>query len=382
MSEESSLVELESSLESDTELTDTEDETSEAFQKLRFHGLQSDSEDTDKPAPKWKFWRNRNGQQQVLSVQSGDITVPSQTTELKKGAFGPASMVFNWILKFVFFHEKAPLVSVILLTLNVGIFATLLGTAISLYPPDINVSLTSFTIPNHPSQKHWDSFSAAKAGRYLNASSQNNVTQTSNIVKRDAESVMKRSVDGGDCTPQPGHRYQNIDMSRYGTWNLELIYKVRDGVEDNNLLTKERLSLIHSMENEIYNSDGYANVCHKKSGSALCDRLNSVMSSLYPRNSDGSYVYNTLDGFTPNLTKSLLQFKDHLDQALWYTGGQITVVKSTNQIKAKLLRSQLSVGLPLPCYNGATSDNIEEQQRAVFDYYISLVPLFEKASGG
>ncbi len=392
MSEESSLVELESSLESVAELTDTsEDETSEAFQKLRFHGLQSDSEDVDKhkPATKWQFWRNRSGQQ-ALSVQSGDITVPGpiETTELEssKGAFGQcrqiASTVFNWVLKFVFFHEKAPLVSVILLILNVGIVCTLLATAITVYPPDINISLRSFTIPNHPSQEHWDSFSAAKAGRYLNASSEITVTQTSTIVKRDTESVVKRSVGGGDCTPQLGQRYQNIDMSRYGTWNLELVYKVRDGVEDDNLLTKERLSQIHSMENEIYNSDGYANVCHKKSGSALCDRLNSVMSSLYPRNSNGNYVYGTQDGFTPNLTKSLLQFKDNLDQALWYTGGQITVVKSTSQIKAKLLRSQLSVGLPLPCYNGATRDNIGEQQRAVFDYYISLVPLFEKASGG
>ncbi len=387
MSEES-LVELESSLESEIDLTDTSDnETSSALQKLRFQG-ESDTADGKKPASKWQFWK---AQSQPLSVQSGDITRSSETNDehvsvLNSGYYSSAkailSRIFNCLLKIVFFHEKIPVVSVILLALNVVIVVSLIAVASTVYRPNINISLKSFTIPNHPSQKHWDSFIAAKDQRYLNASSSTVQTPTNEYVERNAEHYSKRSVGIGTCTSQPGQRFQYIDMSRYDHWNLELVYKVREGVADDNLLTKERLNQINKIENDIYFSEAYSKVCHKATSSSKCDRLTSVMSSLYPTNPDGSFVYNTEDGFTPNLTASLLKFKDNLDQALWYTGGQITLVSSTNQVKAKLLRSQLSVGLPLPCFDGVTSGNIDEQKQAVFNYYISLVPSLEKASSG
>ena len=389
--------ELQSSTESDVDLDfDTSDDqaTQLTLQRLKFQS-DSEQEGSNKPRKWWSFGRSKTSYQ-PLSVQSGDITRNSPNTatastdqenntvlELEgnnlkccSNVKKVLSIIFNWILKLVFFHRRVPIVPIVLLAINVIVCIVLLWAAVKVYPPAVNISLRSFTIPSHPSQEHWDVFLAAKAKRFINSTTTITSPDTSARQRRDLGRLVRRAADD-ECIDDPGVNHQTIPMHKYSTWNLELVYQVPDSIPDKNLLTKQRLSQIHEIEQSIYNSDDYVNMCHKSSRGALCDRLTSVVTSLYPTNSDGSYVYSTDDGFTPDLTKSLQQFKENPEQAYWFTGGRFSIVNGTNQIKATLLRSQVRVGLPLPCFGYG---EYGEQKTKVYDHFISLIPLLEEAS--
>lgn len=376
--------------ESDISFETSDDEaTPHTLQRLRFQSPSIDDSASERSSESRKWWQFRKPKNsyEPLSIQSGDIVSPvrdtvsvldnpeqqcTASTSVKKFV----GAIFNWIIKIVFFHRRVPVVPLVILVINVGLCCYLVSAAFTTYPPVINISLRSFTIPTHPSQEHWDTFLAAKAHRYINSSTTFNSTSNGIRRRRDARKRVVRETDEG-CVNSPYVNHQTISMKKYSTWKLELVYQVPSSVSDKNLLTKERLGQIYAIEQSIYNSQEYQSVCHKARRDSPCDRLTSVISTLYPLNSDGSFVYKTDDGFTPNLTDSLLKFKNNIEQALWFTGGKITIVNTTNQIKAQLLRSEVIVGLPLLCFGYG---DYGRQHDIVYKKFISLIPLLDGAS--
>lgn len=289
---------------------------------------------------------------------------------------------YNFLaIKFKKSKFQLPVISIVYLIVNVVVMGVLLGVCLSVFPPRINLSIESFGIPNHPAQTHWDAFNAAKHKVYSNSTQPSNLQSAyaHGVVKKRSAHLQPRSLIRQpraafpDC---PTSSYNHYQYALHLNWEMDLVFRVPTSNKDTNILRLDRIKYIHSVEEQIYNSTEYKHFCHKKSGTNLCDPLNSLLTWLYPRNPQtGRYIYNTTDGFTPNLPKTMRSLSANLSIALWFTGGELNVVNSTH-VEARLLRSQIRIGLPLPCFQGLR-DNREEQKKLVTDYFTSLMPVFD-----
>lgn len=299
----------------------------------------------------------------------------------KGGVYDFVFLVVHFVVKYLFYHQKYSLVPLVVLSVHLLITVLLIVLAIFVYPPSINLSVKAFTIPNHPAQIHWDAYKAAKAGNIWNDSVNSNPDETDalyNSQTSKVKDILKRNIIEG-CNRIPGMNYQTY-LHIY--WELDLVFRVPKGNPDRNVLTEERIRRIHEIEEHIYDLPDYKDFCHKSSGASFCDPINSLLTWLYPRNrQDGSFVYNP-DHFTPNLAESLRQLKKNYTNALWFTAGQVTIINSTTFI-AKLLRSQVRVGLPLPCFTytrDRKKDHYDEEAELVTKFFVSLIPYLEGAS--
>ena len=363
------------------------------------------------------FGTSSSGKKGKLSIQSGDImrtptpvspsdpaatippgpplspstgtTIPSSgsngiTRFLSSTSTGLHATVFKITSKVVFFEFFSvklsrycllPIASPLLLLLNLIVIGAFAAVSAVYYPPSINLSIKSFGIPNHPAQMNWDAFSAAREDHFFNASKTR--FPTPDEVRR------RRSVPP---IPTPGYTDTGIfpncaGHSQYAlhtSWEMDLIFRVPEPNPNKNILSRKHIARIHKIEDMIYNSTEYKHYCHKTSN-GICDPLNSLLTWLYPRDKNtGQYIYHTSDGddygFTGDLEGTLKNLSANLSVALWFTAGDIYVNGST--VEAKILRSQIRVGLPLPCYNGVY-DRIDEQNKRVNDYFVSLMPILE-----
>lgn len=273
-----------------------------------------------------------------------------------------------------------PLASIGTLLLNlILVLAVLLAIMLSSFRPRINMSIKSFGIPDHPAQVHWDAFNAAKSNKFADDSPLIDSALPDEVVRkrRSSSTLFTRSA------------YPNCELSSstqnaiHKNWEMDLVFRVPSDAakEDDNILRQDRITYIHSIEEAVYNCEGYENVCrlHRESGTSYCYPLSSLLSWLYLRDpKTGNYVYNTTDRFTPDLP-STLRAISNLSVALWFTGGEANFSDDFSFVEAKLLRSQIRVGLPLRCYRDPYDRN-EEQKRLVTEYFISLMPMFEKMS--
>ena len=327
-----------------------------------------------KPSRFWSlFRRDRNP---PLSIQSGDIIRPAPSTDTRKSGFYAFLFpIVHKCVKVLFFQVKVrrveiPITSWIPLFLGIAIPAILFIVAIIRFPPAVNLNIVeSFQIPDHISSIHWDAYTAAIDGRLV--SNNGDVIQRR---RRDLPSMglnlQRRS--SGYC---PSNPYTQRTM--HTAWYMDLVFRVPDTKADRNILTKERIRYIHSVEEHIYNDSNYLTVCHKSQSYGVCDPITSLLTYLYPRESDGSYVYGS-SGLVPNIQATLFGLKQNLSVALWFTGGQASVINGSF-VTATLLRSQIRVGLPLPGYCGI-SDRYSEQNRKVEDFFVSLIPYLDSAS--
>lgn len=296
--------------------------------------------------------------------------------EPKRGCYSAVFPVLHRIVKSDFFSISLckgrfdfPLLSIFKLVLNFILVIVIMIVSAIKYPPIINVSIESFGIPSNPAQVHWDAFQAAKDDQFIIANTSLPPINT-NLLRRRRESpntLQTRSkVPFPDCPPSSITQHA-IHLN----WEMDLIFRVPEGAEDDNILRRDRIDYIHKVEETIYNSTEYKHFCHKRSNQ-LCDPLNSILTWLYPRDpKTGNYIYNTPDGFTPDLDSTISSLSANLSVALWFTGGEVS--KVNNSYTAKLLRSQIRVGLPLPCFTG-TRDRREEQKELVTKYFVSLIP--------
>ena len=283
------------------------------------------------------------------------------------------------IVKVLFFSPKVgrvyiPVVSILVLFVNMLLIGGMVVTAFTVIPPKINLEVKSFGIPNHPAQIHWDALNAAKHNQFDNSSQHDDSPTDTSFELRKRRSVLQPRSSTGTFPNCPGESSQ----SRFTSWNMDLVFIVPDSNPNKNILTSKHISRIHEVEEGIYNSQEYGYYCHKNARIRICDPLSSLLTWLYPRDKNtGRYIYQTPDGFTSDLQLSLYNLSMANPIALWFTGGEINLVNSSYE--AKLLRTQIQIGLPLPCYLNE-DDRRKEQKQRVSDYFISLIPMLENSS--
>ena len=321
-----------------------------------------------------------------VSEQLDADAITKREVAEKGGLYAVAFPIVHKVVKYVYFHQRFSLVPIGMVGGHILLTVMFFLLAWFIYPPSLNLTIEAFTIPNHPSQIHWDAYTAAKNGKIWNDSVSNTDSTSSSydssLPLGKSNNILKRNIIEG-CNRNPNAHYQT---RLHIFWELDLVFRVPDSNldPDKNILTEQRIRRIHEIEEHIYNLPDYKDFCHKGLRADFCDPINSLLTWLYPRHKqNGSFVYNP-DHLTHNLTDSLLQLKNNHTNALWFTGGQVTIVNSTSFI-AKLLRSQVRVGLPLPCftYTGdRVRDRYSQQNDLVTKFFVSLIPYLEGASNG
>ena len=276
---------------------------------------------------------------------------------------------------------RLPIVSLLLLIFNaVVIIAIAFSCAFSSYTPTINVSIKSFGIPNHPAQVNWDAFNAGLQRQFTNSTTEQQPPSDEPPLNYPSEGQLRKkrsALQARSIAPECSSIYAT-QYALHRNWEMDLVFRVPDSNADSNILTRDRISYIHSVEELIYNSTEYKNFCHKPSSSPFCDPLLSLLTWLYPRDPvTGKYIYDTADGFTPDLPGTMRTLSEDASKALWFTAGELSI--NDTSVEAKLLRSQIRVGLPLPCFKD-THDRYDEQKDLVTEYFASLMPVLEEMS--
>ena len=310
----------------------------------------------------------------LASRQARNLSVPKQIAlafkesreKFREGFYAVLFPFVYLFVKLVFGYSKhKPLrmiVPFILLAVNFALVTALTLLIIFKFTPSINLSISAFGIPSHPAQIHWDAYRAAARNHVKNQTTQPTLDD---LVQR---GIVRRNVIP-DCNKDPNMRYQTTLTNT----EMDLVYRVKDG---ENILTPERLNYLHEVEKYIYTSPDYQKTCHKRSSSAPCDVLVSLLSWVYPQNqNDGSYIYPP-----PNFTTTIQILKQDSSIAPWFTGGTVERI-GDSYYKSSFLRAQIRVGLPIPCYTG-NHDRRGEQNELLTKFFVSLIPYLDSKSNG
>ena len=288
--------------------------------------------------------RNTNS----ISIQSGDIVQspppsPSGFPTIKHGRV--YSKLFPHVhraVKYIFYSEKTAFVPLMILTALIVVTAILGVLVFKVYPLTFNISIDSIQVPDHSSTKHWDAYQAALANQIYNESASKSTSdlESGSTTKSYSDDLLGENdlkstnefKSSGCCS---SYRPQG---TMHGGWVLELVYRVRAGREDRNLLRDDRIKHLHKIEDHIYQLSSYKSVCHFAFHNQVCDPVNSLLTYLYPQNKDdGSYVNPDLDpNWKDKLTLYELSEKDR-EQLYWYAGGKVG-----EDLTVELLRAQVS----------------------------------------
>ena len=301
-----------------------------------------------------------------FSVQSGDIqrTAPEEETDdvvdvnklnFKEKILHIIHQTIYKVVKIFFSNFLPPLFTLLVFLLVIPLVLLLL--AVFKYPPQLDLSLRSFQIPNDESSLNYDAFQMA-----LNPYDPTSGESSGGTTRRKRYS---ECGPNGCCTMPQSYRKKS--------WTLDLYYVSKDG---GNILTEDRLGQIHNIEQNVvkhrYGSLGYEDFCHKSEPYERCDPLNSLLTFFYPSVEGGKYVYDgngdTLQDITTTLAAAF-----QIESSYWYGDFK------KNNTESKYLRSQLQVGVPILgyCY---FSRNVEAIHDKIADYFISFIPYLDSAS--
>jgi len=295
-----------------------------------------------------------------VSIQSGDIelTPPGEgdeeaderdthggLTHFRENLHRKFYLAVHRVVNIYFANFIPPVLT--LLVFLVLIPVGLACLAYFVYPPQLDLSLRSFQIPNHESSLNYDAYQMALHP----------------YVKDDSQARRKRQ-----CTNQ---------QSLLNIWMMDLFYVSKDG---NNILTESRLAQIHKIEKYIvqqhkFDKKGYEDFCHM-SQSGVCDPLNSLLTYFYPSYDEGTskLIYDGNGDVMEPINEALaLAFQS--ESSYWYVDSKFNIDK----MESKLLRSQLRVGVPLAgyCYYSQDKDAMHQK---VTDYFLSFVSYLDEAS--
>lgn len=276
-----------------------------------------------------------------FSIQSGDIISPpssppqSQPRSVPRGKlYTKLFPIVHKMVKCVFFSERVP-ISPLIILLVLSITTFLIGFGVWWkYPPTYNISIESVQVPDHSSSIHWDAYQAALLNQIYNDTNPSSADTSDDASNKKEHSnsgneFKSESKSGGCCDT-----FYNHQARMHGSWILELVYRVRSGRKNKNLLEDNRIEHLHSIERHIYNLDSYKKVCHFQYGEGVCDPINSLLTYIYPQSKeDGSYGYDP--DWRTELDPRHID-KNKLERVLWYTGGQIG-----DNLETQLLRAQV-----------------------------------------
>ena len=302
--------------------------------------------------------RRTNG---LFSIQSGDIelTPPGEDNE-EDGREETQTVLsrFRENLRRIFHSAVHKAVNIFFANfipsmVTLVVFLVLIPVGLScmayfVYPPQLDLSLRSFQIPNHESSLNYDAYQMALHPY---------------VPEDDKQSRRKRATTCSDS--------QYILSS---LWIMDLFYVSKDG---KNILTEDRLAQIHKIEKYIiqehkFGNQGYKDFCHI-SHNGICDPLNSLLTFFYPSYDEtGSKLIYDGNGDVIEPVKETLALAFQSESSYWYVDSKFSIDK----MESKLLRSQLRVGVPLAGYCG--QHDIEHQR--VTDYFLSFISYLDRAS--
>ena len=292
-----------------------------------------------------------------FSVQSGDIQriTPLEETDdvrdvntlgLKEKLIHQLQKTFYKVVNVFFSNFVLPVLTLLVVLVVVPLVLILL--AIFVYPPQLDLSLRSFQIPNHESSLNYDALQMALKPHVTSSD----------------DGKHKRDVGPPACTER---------QIRRKSWMLDLFFVSKDG---GNILTENRIKQIHKIEQDVvkhkYGDLGYEDFCHKSKPYERCDPLNSLLTYFYPSYDGTKWLYDG-NGDQMRPINSTLAEAFQVDSSYWY--GEFNTDKS----ESKFLRSQLRIGVPILNYCHYF-DNVEPIHKWVAGYFISFIPYLDSAS--
>ena len=310
------------------------------------------------------FAKNCSG----LSVQSGDIT---RTALRNEDPEAPSAGVFyaflfpklHRITKVVFCHPACSLL-IAMLFLVITVLASVL--VLLLWPPTLNFSLRSFQVPNHISSIRWDALRAAESGNFTtDVSDEATSLMTRRLARNTAPSFKRATGSAWPACPNSVTAQTQHIMHAY--WALSLVYVVPKRSTNQNVFSK--LNRIYEIEQHIYNNPNYIYFCHKCWTCTVCDPVNSILTYFY----NNKQVPNS--GLVKDTSSRLVSIMaQYPSSVLWYTGGKLNNYSST------LLRSEVRIGIPLPCFDSVGSASLAQQHDLVQAFFVSFIPYLDEAS--
>ncbi len=325
---------------------------------------------------------------EVLSIQSGDIVHPSPHSSSSSSSYSSGS-VHNFFFKLVHSVVKVvccqvetrrvpiPVLSSILLGGILLAVVLLVSLAITLFPPTINSSLRSFSIPDHPASEHWDAFQAADNDKIENSGTNRSQRSTRSAKSWTPSQTLPSVTTRGLSSSQ----FSSCAITSWTqrnpnwVWVMNVVFKAK---RDKNVLSEENVKYIHSIEDYIYNHPHYPYVCHFTGTSTVPDPVNSLLTYLYPRKDDGSYEWPP-DGLVKDYQKTLHDYLTNVESTLYYTGGRVGGLEPGANVTSSLLRSQVQVGTPLPCF-GSYYDRTGDQEEIALQFFLEVADYLEHAS--
>lgn len=277
--------------------------------------------------------------------------------------------VFKAILWFCKKFFKYPVVPLFLIVLVLAHSIIHIFLAVFVYPPQIDLRLQAFQIPNHESSLHYDAFKTVAS---QSAASKNSLAASSfaGLLGR-----RKRSTGPSGGTSQPGNPYGcsgRTHSSTIGVYQyMELVFVAPKGT-DPNVFTRERLQDIHAVEMRIMKDQEFRKYCIMRSG--VCDPLNSVLTYFYPTVEGSKLVYDGRGDVLLDINTTLAEVIQN-KMAYWYIDGSF----NSKNLKSSFIRSQLRVAYPIEGYC-SYADRHEEQVEKINEYFNSLVPYLKMAS--
>lgn len=222
--------------------------------------------------------------------------------------------------------------------------------------PVIDKSIQAFSIPNHKAYIRLDSLMLARKN---NAS----VMRYRRDVSRSVEEQYRSALAGSQALvneqmPVRVKRSGNFEVQKYPyqivrRWKMQVIYLAK-GDQNHNIFTKERLNMVHKIENDIISHPRFKEFCLRDIRAAnydpavkdqnSCAPLNSLLSYFFPsQDTSGNIFY---DGYGKNLAdiKSALSLAMNHENFYYFVDDKI----NKTYHKSHLLRTEVLFGAPLP----------------------------------
>ncbi|OWF56167.1 protein dispatched homolog 3-like [Mizuhopecten yessoensis] len=312
-------------------------------------------------------------------------------------------------------------VSIALLIITPAICAALFYYSLFVLQPTlvIDKSIHAFTIPNHPASLNYDAFKVATqhnssrhsipygrcdslfSGRHrrsvqsgrenLKLVQDQSISHMSN--RKTSEDLSKQSLATHNILRSLSKRSASDSdsfsiLSRvqyHAQWKMQVVFMAK-GEEDGNVFTRERLEMIHDIEQRIISHPDFYHFCLKDYTIAHMDPAVRAQNSCAPLNSLMSFFYPSLDdqnrplfdGLGKTLIKNIsegLQWAFTSDKSYYFVDPHVN--KTFH--KSRFLRTEVKFGTPLQGYNSPYFE-IKQQSEKFKAFVVTYIDLLSKLS--